>query len=385
MPIPFSRTLRALHESAPRRLGVLAVLVVLLVAWGGWAFAGKVSIVVTSRRARFESGRAVRQLAAPASGRVQAVNIALGDEVRAGDVLLELDAGDAAIRRARAEANTQHIRRRIVAIRAQIASTRASAVAQKRAGQSRVAAARETQREAMHLADIEEARAARLRRLAADGLIPATEAEDARARADAERARVRSLAAVQEQVAREHAEKEAALEAAVHELESDRIDLETRLVAEEAALREADLQIERLRVRAPAAGRIDSFAELRPGVWVAEGTVIGSVTPVDPSEVTAYFGLGDMPLVRAGQPAVVWLEALEGGGRRRFPAVVRAVERNPNGDEFRVHVRLTGRLAVRERVEQGFPVVATIEVLRLSPFRALLRAAGMLPAQNAGV
>lgn len=103
MPTPFSRTLRALHDDAPRRIGALIVLLVLLGAWMTWAFAGTISVLAVSRRARFESARTVRQIAAPSSGRITVVNIALGQSVRAGDVLIELDASEPSIRRSTAE------------------------------------------------------------------------------------------------------------------------------------------------------------------------------------------------------------------------------------------------------------------------------------------
>lgn len=356
------------------------MLLALLLMWGAWAFAGRVSIVSISRRARFESRLAIRRIAAPASGRITSVNIALGQKVRRGQVLIELDDAEPAIRRDSARANIDATRRRMTTAIEQIAAIRTSGEARKRAGASRIQAARANGIQAGHLAAIEEARAARLARMAGDGLIPTTDADDARRRADAERARVRSLLAAEEQAVRERAENTAALDAVLHELESDRLELETRLITEEAALHEAELQIERLRVRAPTEGRVDSFAELRAGVWIAEGTAIASIMPADLGEVTAYFGLADMPLLRGGQPATIWLEAVDGGGRRRFPARVIAVERNASGEEFRVTLRLAA--GAIDRVEQGFPAVATVEVLRLSPFQALLRAAGMLPPRT---
>lgn len=379
MPTPFSRTLRALHEDAPRRTGVLVVLLLLLAAWVTWAFAGTISVLAVSRRARFESARTVRQIASPASGRIAAVNIALGRSVRAGDVLVELDASEPSIRRSTAEATIATLRRRVVAISAQIEATRVGATAQQRSAESKLRAANESRQEAAHLAGIEDAKADRLERLRRDGLIPESDAIDARSRADAEAARVRALSAAEDQVAKEVAEVAPALLAKLNELESDRIGLEAALAAANAELREADLQIERLRVRAPAAGRIDSFTELRPGVWIAEGMVIGSIVPPQTGDVTAYFALADMPLIQPGQQANVWLEAAGREGRRRFPAVVRAVERDAAGEEFRVTLALAKTPA---RVEQGFPAVATVEVLRLSPFDALLRTAGMLPARE---
>jgi membrane fusion protein (multidrug efflux system) len=376
----FSRTLRALNDDAPRPVRVVAVVLVLLAAWMVWAIVGRVSIVAVSKRARFESRQAVRQIAIPVSGRISTVNIALGQQVRRNEVLVALDDADAALRRAKAVADIAHLRRRIDAFNAQIVATRELAMAQTSAATARLRQARESRIEAGHLAEIESARADRLGRLGKEGLVPPTDAAEARSRADAERAKGRGLAAAEEEVDKEKAEAVSTAEAKVRSLDSDRIDLQAQLAADQAAIRQADIDLERLRIRAPADGRIGSSAELRPGAWVGEGTVVASIVPIEPMEVAAWFVLDDMPLLRVGQPASIWMDALGRGGRRRFAATVTGIERDPSGGDFRVTLRLDAPPRVRSAVDQGFPATVTIEVQRLSPFDALLRAAGMLPS-----
>jgi membrane fusion protein (multidrug efflux system) len=373
----FSRTLRALNDDRPQHIRVVAVVLVLLAGWIVWALVGRVSIVAVSKRARFESRRAVRQIAIPVSGRITSVNIALGQSVHRGDVLIDLDSADAAIRRGKAIADIDLLRRRIDAVNAQISATRVLATAQTNAAAAKLRQARESRIEAAHLAEIESSKADRLGRLGQQGLVPSSDAAEARSRADAERAKGRGLAAAEEQVAKEQAEAVSTAEAKVRSLDSDRIELQAQLAADQSAVQQADVDIERLRVRAPADGRIGSSAELRPGAWVAEGTVVASIVPVEPMEVAAWFALDDMPLLRTGQSASVWLDALGRGGRRRFAATVTGIERDPSGSDFRVTLRLA---ALPPAVDQGFPATVTVDVQRLSPFDALLRAAGMLPA-----
>jgi len=356
---------------------VVALLLVLLAGWIAWALLGRVSIVSVSKRARFESRRAVRQIAIPVTGRITSIDIALGQSVKRGQMLVQLDAADATIRRAKAVADIDHLRRRIEAVNAQIAATRELAAAQTNAAAAKLQQAGEARAEAGHLAEIESAKADRLGRLAQQGLIPPSDAAEARSRADAERAKGRGLAAAEDEVTKEQGESISTAEAKVRSLDSDRIELQSQLAADESAVQQADVDLERLRVRAPADGRIGSSAELRPGTWVAEGTVVASIVPVEPMEVAAWFSLGDMPLLRTGQKAWIWLDALGSGGRRRFAATVTGIERDPKDSDFRVTLRLASLPA---GVDQGFPATVTIEVQRLSPFDALLRAAGMLPA-----
>jgi membrane fusion protein (multidrug efflux system) len=355
----------------------VAIALTLLIGWGVWAVAGRVAVVAVSKRARFESRAAVREIAVPVSGRIRRVHIALGQEVRSGEVLLELDDADAVIRRDKALAGAEHLRRRIDAVAAQIAATRAMAAAQTNAAAARLREAREGRIEAGHLADIESARADRLTRLGKAGLVSPSEATDARSRAEAERARGRGLAAAEEEARRKQAEALSTAEASVRALESDRIELEALRADAQAAVEQAGVDIERQRIRAPADGRIGSSAELRTGTWVEEGAKVASIVPVAAMEVAAWFSLEDMPLLRIGQNASIWLESLGRGGRRRFAAVVTGIERDRGGSDFRVTLRLARLPAT---VDEGFPATVTVEVQRLSPFDALLRAAGMLPA-----
>jgi multidrug resistance efflux pump len=377
---PFSRTLRALNGDGPRHVRAIAVVLVLLAGWIVWALVGRVSIVEVSKRARFESQHAVRQIAIPVNGRIVGINIALGQQVRRGDILVQLDSSDATIRRGKSLADIDHLRRRIEAFDAQIAATRDLAAAQANAAAAKLRQARESRIEAAHLAEIESAKADRLGRLGQQGLVPQSDASEARSRADAERAKGRGLAAAEDEVTREQAETVATADAKVRSLDSDRIDLQSQLAADQSAVQQADIDIERLRVRAPADGRIGSSAELRPGAWVLEGAVVASIVPVEPMEVAAWFGLDDMPLLRTGQNAWIWLDALGRGGRRRFAAKVTGIERDPSGTDFRVTLRLAALPPASAAIDQGFPATVTVEVQRLSPFDVLLRAAGMLPA-----
>jgi multidrug resistance efflux pump len=140
-----------------------------------------------------------------------------------------------------------------------------------------------------------------------------------------------------------------------------------------SGLRSADLAIERLRVRAPAGGRIASSAEPKPGLWMAAGEKLCSIVPDERVEVAAWFPLASMPMIRIGQKASIWINGRTPRERTLARAVVAAVEQDPSGSEFRVRFRLS----TAPNVSQGFPAVAVVEVQQLTPFEALLRAAGM--------
>jgi membrane fusion protein (multidrug efflux system) len=257
-------------------------------------------------------------------------------------------------------------------------ATRGVALAQGRGTESKLRQARERTEEARQLAAINRGKAARSAALARDGLVSPTAADEDLRHAEADEARVRNLEAAEEEVRKAALESAAGTDARLREIASDRIELEQQLAAARNSLRATDLAIERLRIRAPADGRIASSSEPKAGVWLAAGEILGSIVPADPVEVAAWFRLESMPLLRGGQPASIWLNGLTPNARTILRARVVAVEHDPSGNEFRVRLRLDGASLPGSGVDQGFPVVAVVEVQRLSPLQALFRAAGMV-------
>src|SRR5438093_1241310 len=93
MPPTFEQTLRALR--ADRSRGALiagAITIVLGLAWIAWMTAARVPVYRTSVRSRLEVLPAPTRVATVVAGRLVAVHLQVGARVRAGDVLVELDA-----------------------------------------------------------------------------------------------------------------------------------------------------------------------------------------------------------------------------------------------------------------------------------------------------
>src|SRR6476661_7493491 len=123
MPSPFSRTARALELDGHRRwiVGLLAAFL-LLGAWSLWFVRGRVTVYEVSDRAWLAVDREAYPLAAPVGGRVAAVRAALGQPVRRGEVLIELEAEEQRARRDEERARWQSFAGQIAALRGQIAA-----------------------------------------------------------------------------------------------------------------------------------------------------------------------------------------------------------------------------------------------------------------------
>ncbi|HEX8904172.1 MAG TPA: hypothetical protein VF771_04980, partial [Longimicrobiaceae bacterium] len=93
MPNPFSRTVRSLDADPAGWWTALAgAALCVLAAWVGWLLAGRVTLYDVAAEARLEVDSAARPITAPVAGRVVRTRLSTGRAVRAGEVLVELDA-----------------------------------------------------------------------------------------------------------------------------------------------------------------------------------------------------------------------------------------------------------------------------------------------------
>ena len=125
MPSPFSRTIRSINAESSR-LSTIAVLVsvAILGGWALWFVASRVVIYETSESARLEVDSAAHPIEAATAGRVIKTNMAIGREVQAGEVLVELESDAQRLQWIEEKA-------RVAAVSAQLAALRDQAVAER--------------------------------------------------------------------------------------------------------------------------------------------------------------------------------------------------------------------------------------------------------------
>ena len=377
MAHPFTRTLRSLDADRSRLGAWMATAAILLLAgWGAWLAFARVPVFAASREARLVTEHSVYALESPVSAPVESVAAALNRKVEAGDVLVQLD--DAAARSARDEE-----------------LARAAGLAQRIAGTREVLAIREREQEearAVARVALEEARLVRKSR-ELDRKIAEEELERL------ERLRESTVSELQVSKARTEVEKQrVAIEAqdaaiARLELEERRLDSdrayelgflrreiaqdEGQLAVARAAAERLEHEIERHRVRAPAAGVVGQLATLAPGTFVSAGARLGTVVAPGRIAVEATFAPADaIGRVREGQRAEL---ALDGFPRLEFGAVPLSVERvasEARDGAIQVELALSDANAPTVPLEHGLPGRVRVEVERASPAALLLRSVG---------
>jgi membrane fusion protein (multidrug efflux system) len=378
MSATFTQSLRALE--ADRVRGKVAGIVVagaFLAAWGLWALRASVTVHETSEAARIEVSQAAHSIDAPVAGRVVSTHIALGADVRAGDLLLEIDAEDQRGRLAEEEARLSSIQPELDALARQIASLQESRGSDREATSAALDQARARYQEAKVAAAEAEEEARREERLAAQGAVSDAERLRARAAADAR-------AAAAESLSREAARLEAAQRARDMDQASRAEELRRVIASLEGARRTASAAAEVLRheiarrtVRAEVAGRIGADSIVRPGEFVKEGQHLGELVPPGRLRAVADFSPeGALGRVRSGQDARLRLDGFPWAQYGVVPATVAAVGDELHDGKVRVELELRPLAGSPIPLQHGLPGSVEVDVEQVTPADLVLRAVG---------
>ena len=149
MPTAFSQSLRSLaaERFSHALLGWLPA-VALLGGWVAWFVMARVAVYEVTEMARLEVDRAVYPVAAPLAGRVVATHLAVGREVQAGDLLVELDAEAQRLQLQEQRARLDALTTRLTALRKEVAAEEAARRAEQQATRATLEEAQARRREA---------------------------------------------------------------------------------------------------------------------------------------------------------------------------------------------------------------------------------------------
>ena len=385
MPSPFSRTTRSLEADSarPSILGAAAV-ALLLAAWGGWFVLGEVTVYESTAEARLEVASAPHPVAPQVSGRVVASRLELGREVRAGEVLVEIDAEPQRLALREEEA-------RAAAIGAQIAALRAELAAEERAGAETAGAAPVALDEARARYDeaVTAARAAaeiadRYQRLRDQGLLSDIELLKARAEAERLRSVAESLRIGLDRQDRDQRATASDRLARAEALRRRVAEAEGEIATRAASIERLRHDVDTRRVVAPVDGRLGEVADLRVGAVVAAGAPLGAVVPAGGLRVVAAFppsaALGRL---RPGMPARVRLEGFPWTEYGQLSAEVASVAAEPRSGKVRVELEVRADPSSPIPLEHGLPGAVEVAVERVSPATLTLRAVGGLLSRRA--
>ena len=297
-------------------------------------------------------------------GTVVAVEVDDTDAVTSGELLVRLDATDAALALQRASAALAQAVREVRVLRAQDGSYDAQIKA-RRADVERLRA---------ELAKAEDD-AARRARLQATGAISDEEIRHAEAARNAARS---ALAAAQSAMAA--AEQQAAANLALSD--GTRVDSHPNVQRAAAALREALLTLRRTELRAPQAGQI-ARRTVQVGQRVAAGSTLMALVPLDQVWVEANFKEAQLRRMHIGQPVRLTADAygsqveyrgrIVGIGAGTGAAFALLPAQNATGNWIKVVQRVPVRIALDGPLPKDFPLrvglsmQATVDLAAAAP------------------
>jgi multidrug resistance efflux pump len=376
MSASFPRTLRALQRDGmnPIVLGLI-ILVTLIGFWTCWLMVGRVSVFETSTSARLEVEQ-VQAVVVTGGGRIVASYLALGRAVRAGDVLLEIDADresfDTAEERTRLDALSQQLR----ALDQEIRAEQEDGPLARRTGRIKLSQAAQNVAAAEAASQLADDEQRRLRQLSERGLVPQADLHRSKIQADSRRA---ELAATRLGIDRLRAEETATQrehDGHLRALIRQRVTLEGERATAIATMTRREWETRERQIRAPISGRVGDVIPLQVGAVIRGGDRVASIVPKGDLKIIAQFLPSALGRLRAGQSARLRLDGFPWAQYGHIRATVERVASETRDGRVRVELTIAESSSRNVALEHGSPGTVDIEIERVAPAVLLIRTLG---------
>jgi multidrug resistance efflux pump len=371
------------YESGTR--GLLVALVAL--GLGGlttWAVAARVPVMKVSSQGRIEPHNAIYRLEPPAAGRVMRSLLALDEEVKEGDLLVEFDTRSEQLELEQSEATSAAQEQELSVVRDQIANKKEELAATGQVDEVAVKVAEEREGELVPRHQLAEQRA-ELAQKSPSGSISELEKMERLTEVDALKSAQRAQSLEVIRLQREQAVRRQTLTAQMLGLKREELRIEGQLRELKVAMDRLQYSIEKKRYRAPASGRLVDVVELAPGDFIADGQRLGTILASDAQvRVRARFPKEMVGIIQPGQTAQLKLDGYPWTIYGTVPAKVTRVGTEPGiaatpeaiPGTVRVELDLQSPADPRIQLQHGLTATVEVEVARVSPVALLMRALG---------
>ena len=380
MATAFSRTLRSLEADRFRRTAfLLAGVAALLALWGFWATRSRIGLYEVTENARLEIDSAVYPLQAPISGRITAVSLAIGQEVKQGDVLVELESDPQTYEVREQQARLKTIDPNLTTLRAQMSAEEAARTQERESSRAAVEESQLRLKELKPQIDYAQSEVRRYSQLVREGLSSDRDLE--KAKSDVERMQLneKTLASGAVKLEQEQRTRDSERTVRLEKLNEEIRRLEGDRSTMSATLSRLGNEVDRRKIRSPIAGRVGEAAILRVGSVLAPGDKLGAIVPEGKLRVVAQFPPPSaFGRIRSGQQASM---RLRGFPWTEFGTVRLQVERvadEVRDGTVRVELSVLDSPGLRAPLKHGMPGSIEIQVEQSSPAALLMRTAGQV-------
>jgi membrane fusion protein (multidrug efflux system) len=384
MATPFARTFRALESDSFRgSLFALGVVFVLVGGWAAWFFLAKVARYEVTENARIEVDQETHPVQSPVLARIVSSNLVLGQEVKAGDVLVELDSNAEQLQVAEQRTQLAALPSQIDSLKAQVVHLEQAQAREEQTARVAIEQAGAKYREADVLARSADHEAHRLEKLATEGLVPRREYDIGKMEAERLRDAADSLKLEPDRIERDLHTRASDRRAQLENLYSQIRKLEGERTTATASVERLNYEVERRLIRAPITGRIGEIAAtLRPGAVVNDGDRICAILPPGRLRAIAEFPPpAAFGRIRPGQAARLRLEGFPWAQYGSIAAKVATVASEIRDGRVRVELSIAHSPAYPIALQHGLPGAVEVEVERVTPAAMTLRTAGQLITQ----
>jgi multidrug resistance efflux pump len=382
MASTFFRSVRSLEADNSQRsyLG-FALAASLLAAWILWFFLARVSVYAVTNKADLEVDRAAHPVESVVSGRVVATHLMIDQEVKAGDVLVELDSGAQQFQLSEEKTQVAGASPQIRSREEEIVSEGRALEQEQQSAKDALEEARAHYREAEAAAQFAQAEAERLRKMYNAGVVAELDLNRSVADAQQRRAAADSLKYAVERLEGEQRTRTNERRAHIEQLTSELNRLRGDQATAGVTLQRLEEEVDRRYIRAPIDGKLGEVAPLRVGAVVHEGDKLAAVIPSGKLRVVANF---DPPAalgrIRPGQHARLRLEGFPWAQYGSVSATITNVASEIRDGSIRVEMAIDENSSSRIPLQHGLPGSVEVQIESVSPASLVMRTAGSLLA-----
>ncbi|MBX9758724.1 MAG: HlyD family efflux transporter periplasmic adaptor subunit [Beijerinckiaceae bacterium] len=382
MAVQFSQTIRALNTDSARGAHVAWIIVsICLAGWALWFGLSSVGVFETSQRARLEVRKASHTLDALIAGQITTTSLTIGREVKAGDVLVELDSSRERLRAREENARLEGLLKRTESLRREIAARESSKSEDLETAAAAVEVASARLRETQVALDLSTGTEQRVAQLVASGAGSRVEAIRAAAESQKLRATRSGWEAEALRMQREARSKAHQNEAQIEALRHALASLESDAAMARVTIERLSVENEKYLIRAPISGRLADVAAFRVGSYVAEGQRLATVLPADDLMIVAEFAPSvALGRIRPLQRARLRLDGFPWAQYGTVGATVESIAGEVRDGLVRVELRVDHVPNSGIVLQHGLPGALEVVVEEATPATLVLRSAGVLLA-----
>jgi multidrug resistance efflux pump len=377
MAVPFAKTLSFLD--ADERSGVGRTVLVaglLLTLWIVWMITAQTTVYAVSDEGRLLAAGAASPIQTPVAGVIAETHLTLGAEVKAGEILVELDSSAEKLRLDEEQTRTQGLTQAVEGLEQIIEAELGLADATARAGASRVSSAAAKARVTADIAALTKQQNDAYRRLKEASLVSGLEAMKAAEDMQRQRGQVTISRAETALAAADYDRVRKETEVRVLNLQKELTELKARIAASRVVMAQLDWEIARRKLRSPVDGVVADVTALPQGAAVGAIQTLATIVPHTRMRWIAYFPAREaVGRIHNGQTARIRLDAFPWTAYGPLTATVTGVGSEPREQRVRVELDLTGENTAVP-LSHGMTGVTDVEVERMSPLRLLLRLSG---------